>query len=222
MAHRSAAAETLQYFLSAAVQNREAPPAKSHPPEGSRKPSRRGIFQKDDFASFDFHNKFWRSAKPAVVIDPRLIHFFDRLRQVTQTCSVNTTKYRLGSAVAARVGSRLHTFQVHRKSIQRQVAHLDSESRRLGKPGLLEGHLAPQRGLNREALATVDAIDDELRVFAIRLPTDLFGDSGVRSPVERSRAVIGIEESRTKSGYRKCGRLAAAGRTSNNSHRGKH
>jgi len=122
---------------------------------------------------------------------------------------VNAPKDPFRSAMASQISSRLHALEVHRKLIQRQVAHLDSEASRFGKPGLFEGHSAAQRRLNREALISVD--DYELRVFAIHLPTDLSGDSRIRSAIEGGCSIISVEEGHAEPGYGKCSRLAAAG-----------
>jgi len=54
----------------AVAQNGKVPSTRSHPPELSCKPSRRGIFQKNDSASFGLHNKLGRSTNPTVVVDP--------------------------------------------------------------------------------------------------------------------------------------------------------
>jgi hypothetical protein len=118
--------------------------------------------------------------------------------------------------VSAGIGARLYPFQVQLETRERQLAHFDCEPRRLREPGLFEGGVTPESGLNREALAPLDAVDHEPLVLAIHLVTDLSGDAGVRSAIQGSRSIIGVVESYAKARYRKRGRLAAAGRTGNN------
>jgi hypothetical protein len=78
---------------------------------------------------------------------------------------------------------------------------------RLREPGLFESDVAPESSLNREALAPLDAVDHEPLVLAIHLLTDLSGEAGVRSAIQGSRSIIGVEESYAKARYRKRGRL---------------
>lgn len=99
---------------------------------------------------------------------------------------------------------------MQREGRERQIPHFDSEPCRLRKPGLFKGDVAPKCGLDREALAPLDAFADELLVLEVHLLTNLCRYADVRSAIQLRCPIIGVEESHAKAVHGKCGRLAAA------------
>src|SRR5262249_47630912 len=131
-------------------------------------------------------------------------------------------KGRLRGAVSARVRTCLDSLELHGEIAQRQIAHLGCESCGLRERRLFKSHRGTQSRFDCKARSALDAPQDERLELAVDGLADMFGNADVRSMVEFSGAIVGVETGNSEARYREDGRLTASGRPGDHDHPGRH